>query len=109
MRSRLVRLGIRPVGMSTRSSPNTVFKPNPDFGRNMSGSTHEERTAAEQRQNAIHHVKLDKIDTVNETIRLLQLRVPAGKQIKANLLVRQCILQFPDTPQPQCSSDPGNG
>ena len=55
----------------------------------MSNSTHEERTAAEQRESTVHHVKLDKIDTVNETIRLLQLRVPAGKQIKANLLVHQ--------------------
>lgn len=57
-------------------------------------STHEERTAAEQRESTIHLVGLDKIEPVNETIRLLQLRIPAGKRIKASLL-NSSVLRLP--------------
>lgn len=47
--------------------------------------SHEERTAEEPRGNAIHTVVLSKISQVNPTIRLLQLRIPNGRRIRARL------------------------
>lgn len=86
MRIRLVQLGARPIRNLTRTPCQGLFKLNQPLSHSMSSSgTHEERTAAEQREGAIHLVKLDRIEPINETIRLLQLRVPAGKHIKANL------------------------
>ena len=85
MRSRLAQLGVCPIKFSTELCLKSPFKPRPGFGRKMSNSTHEERTAAEQRENAIHHVSLDKISSVNESIRLLQLRIPANQRIKASI------------------------
>jgi len=86
MRTRLVQLGACPIKHLRRTSRQGPLKLNPALSQNMSGSsTHEERTAAQQRDDAVHLVKLDRIEPVNETIRLLQLRVPAGKRIKASL------------------------
>ena len=48
--------------------------------------SHEQRTATEQRSSYIHRVVLDKIESINEDIRLLQLRIPDRRQIKASLL-----------------------
>ncbi|MCJ1259047.1 hypothetical protein MMC24_006882 [Lignoscripta atroalba] len=45
--------------------------------------SHEERTAEEPRENDIHHVILSRIQQVNPTVRLLQLNIPKGKQLKA--------------------------
>ena len=85
MRSRLVQLGARPVSNLIKPFRLDPLKPNPALPRSMSSSnTHEERTAAEQRDNSVHLVTLDKIERVNETVRLLQLKIPAGKQIKAS-------------------------
>jgi hypothetical protein len=86
MRTRLVQLGACPIKHLRRTSRQGPLKLNPALSQNMSGSsTHEERTAAQQRDDAVHLVKLDRIEPVNETIRLLQFRVPAGKRIKASL------------------------
>lgn len=49
------------------------------------GISHEERTAAEPRENCIHSVILNEIKTVNESIRLL-LKIPEGKTINARAL-----------------------
>ncbi|KAL8948496.1 MAG: hypothetical protein Q9222_005328 [Ikaeria aurantiellina] len=43
---------------------------------------HEERTAAEQREATLHHVKLARIDQVNDSIRLLRLHVSQSNQVK---------------------------
>ena len=47
--------------------------------------THEERTAAAQREAGIHQVKITKIDQVNESVRLLRLSIPPSGQVKARL------------------------
>ncbi|KAL9612948.1 MAG: hypothetical protein Q9167_002477 [Letrouitia subvulpina] len=51
----------------------------------MSNSaTHEERTATEQRGATIYRVILDRIELVNEDVRLMRLRIPERQQIKAS-------------------------
>ena len=62
--------------------------------------SHEERTAAEPRQNALHQVILSKIQQVNPTIRLLELEaVEKGESI----LVRVPRFSFLPSPfPPQC-------
>ena len=46
-------------------------------------STHEERTAAIQREAGIHQVKITKIEQVNESVRLLRLSIPPSREVKA--------------------------
>ncbi|KAL9593116.1 MAG: hypothetical protein Q9179_006091 [Wetmoreana sp. 5 TL-2023] len=46
--------------------------------------THEERTAAEQREADLHHVKLVQIAQISESMRLLQLEIPPPEQVKAS-------------------------
>lgn len=55
--------------------------------RTMTSKTsHEERTAADRREPDMHTVILHKIEQVNRTIRLLQLR-PCGEMPKARNLI----------------------
>ncbi|KAL9045532.1 MAG: hypothetical protein Q9214_001439, partial [Letrouitia sp. 1 TL-2023] len=50
-----------------------------------SGSaTHEERTAAKQRGASIYRVVLDRIELVNEDVKLMRLRIPERQQIEAS-------------------------
>lgn len=50
--------------------------------RGMTSKTsHEERTAADHREHGMHTVVLNKIEQVNQSIRLLQLR-PSGEKPK---------------------------
>ncbi|KAL9584735.1 MAG: hypothetical protein Q9203_004552 [Teloschistes exilis] len=49
----------------------------------MSSTSHQERTAAEQREANLHQVKLSQINQVNDTIRLLRLSIPPAKQVEA--------------------------
>ncbi|KAL8704991.1 MAG: hypothetical protein Q9201_001888 [Fulgogasparrea decipioides] len=51
--------------------------------------THEERTAAEQREADLHHVKLVQIAQISESMRLLQLEIPPPEQVKASRCVPQ--------------------
>lgn len=58
------------------------------FHRNiMTGpsSTHEERTAASQRDSDLHQVRIANIEQVNESVRLLRLAIPPSQQVKARL------------------------
>ncbi len=98
MQPRLVQLGARPIRYMTKISRQGPLKSEPALHRSMSSSsTHAERTAAEQRDNAVHLVKLNRIEPVNETVKLLQLRVPAGKHIKASRLHAHLLPQPADT------------
>lgn len=53
-----------------------------------SKTSHEERTAADRREPAMHTVVLNDIEQVNQNIRLLQLR-PSGEKPKARDLTQQ--------------------
>ncbi|KAL8918303.1 MAG: hypothetical protein Q9172_005485 [Xanthocarpia lactea] len=47
---------------------------------NIASSTHEERTAAAQREAHLHQVQIAKIEQANESVRLLRLVIPPPKQ-----------------------------
>ena len=47
-----------------------------------SKTSHEERTAADRRESVMHTVVLEKIEQINQNIRLLRLR-PRGEKPKA--------------------------
>ena len=51
-----------------------------------SKTSHEERTAADCREPGMHTVVLEKIEQVNQHIRLLQLQ-PRGEKFKARDLI----------------------
>ncbi|KAL8733307.1 MAG: hypothetical protein Q9181_003630, partial [Wetmoreana brouardii] len=51
--------------------------------------THEERTAAEQREADLHHVKLVQVDQISESMRLLRLEIHLPGQVKASRCVPQ--------------------
>lgn len=55
--------------------------------------SHEERTAQEHRESAIHHVILNRIEQVSDTMRLLQLVPPDRRPIKVCLHVPELTFQ----------------
>ena len=57
------------------------------------GSSHEERTATVPREKSIHRVILDKIETVNESIRLIRLKIPDHENIEARRPTSICIFE----------------
>ena len=65
--------GVLHLSSSSRSMTNTA------------SSTHEERTAAAQREAHLHQVQITKIEQANESVRLLRLVIPPSKQVKARL------------------------
>lgn len=64
----------------------------PAIRRSM-GSSHEERTATEPREKNIHKVILQKIETVNENIRLIRLKISNEKHLEARGPTSNCILK----------------
>ncbi|KAI4164296.1 MAG: hypothetical protein LQ342_001942 [Letrouitia transgressa] len=51
---------------------------------NSGSATHEDRTASEQRGTSIYRVILDRIELVNEDVKLMRLRIPERQQIEAS-------------------------
>lgn len=53
----------------------------------IASSTHEERTAAAQREADLHQVKLAGVDQVNDSVRVLRLQIPEARRVKASRLI----------------------
>lgn len=85
LQSKLVKARFLQLHVQSRAKSNIFFPLHLFLTRRMS-TTHQERTAAELREDCFHRVILRQVDNVNESVRLFKLEIPNDVHIKVRFL-----------------------